>query len=52
MPDFKAIASHFVARRIATESAFCGPILQRNTVEKLGESPEAPSVFDLVLLEI
>lgn len=51
MPDFEVIASHFAARRIATESAFCGPVLQRNTADKVGKAPGIPSIFDLILLE-
>jgi hypothetical protein len=47
MPDFEVIASQFVARRIATGSAFCGPVLQRHTADKLGKSPRIPGIFEI-----
>jgi hypothetical protein len=46
MPDFEVIASQFVSRRIATGSAFCGPVLQNHTADQLGKSPGIPGIFE------
>lgn len=52
MPDFGVIASQFLARMTATGAAFCGPVLQKHTTDKLGTSPGIPGISELLTQKI